>query len=70
MNADGGADISGFADGAAVSRYAGPAMEWAYGNGLVSGVPQDGGTVLAPKDTTTRAQMAVLMMRFYTEFMK
>ena len=70
VNADGGADISGFADGAAVSRYAGPAMEWAYGNGLVSGVPQDGGTVLAPKDTTTRAQMAVLMMRFYTEFMK
>ncbi len=70
VNADGGADISGFADGAAVSRYAGPAMEWAYGNGLVSGVPQDGGTVLAPKDTTTRAQMAVLMMRFYTELMK
>ena len=70
VNADGGAGISGFADGAAVSRYAGPAMEWAYGNGLVSGVPQDGGTVLAPKDTTTRAQMAVLMMRFYTELMK
>lgn len=70
VNADGGADISGFADGAAVSRYAGPAMEWACGNGLVSGVPQDGGTVLAPKDTTTRAQMAVLMMRFYTELMK
>ena len=70
VNADGGADISGFADGAAVSRYAGPAMEWACGNGLVSGVPQDGGAVLAPKDTTTRAQMAVLMMRFYTELMK
>ena len=57
-----------FADAAAVSEYAVPAMQWACGSGLVAGVAQEGGLALVPKGTTTRAQAATLMMRFQSIF--
>ena len=57
-------NILSFNDALTVSGYAVPAMQWACGSGLVTGIAQDGGMFLAPKDTTTRAQVATLMMRF------
>ena len=63
-------NILSFADALTVSEYAIPAMQWACGSRLVTGVARDGGMILAPKDTTTRVQMATLMMRFYTECAK
>lgn len=56
-----GQSLSGFADGAAVSAWAVPAMEWAVATGLTQGRP-DG--TLDPTGTTTRAEAAVLLMRY------
>lgn len=57
-------NILSFNDALTVSEYAIPAMQWACGSGMVNGIAQEGGMFLAPKDTTTRAQIATLMMRF------
>ena len=57
-------NILSFNDALTVSGYAVPAMQWACGSGLMTGIAQDGGMLLAPKDTTTRVQTATLMMRF------
>lgn len=54
-------DVSTFVDGSQVSSYAAEAMNWAVGSGLISGV---GDNTLAPKDSATRAQVAVILMRF------
>lgn len=56
-------DISEFTDGSQVSSYAVEAMNWAVGVGLISGV---GNNTLAPKDIATRAQVAMILMRFCT----
>ena len=63
-------NILSFNDALTVRGYAIPAMQWACGSGLVTGIAQDRGMLLAPKDTTTRVQAATLMMRFYTECAK
>ena len=57
-------NILSFDDALTVSEYAIPAMQWACGSGMVNGIAQEGEMFLAPKDTTTRAQIATLMMRF------
>mgnify|MGYP002550839691 CR=1 FL=1 len=57
-------NILSFNDTLTVSEYAIPAMQWACGSGMVNGIAQEGEMFLAPKDTTTRAQIATLMMRF------
>ena len=66
----GDTDILRFTDGAAVGGYAVPAMRWACGSGLITGARRDGGMALAPRDTTTRAQTATLLMRFQSTFAK
>lgn len=66
----GDTNILRFTDGAAVSGYAVPAMRWACGSGMVCGIAQKGGMLLAPRDTTTRAQAATLIMRFQSAFAK
>ena len=63
-------NILSFNDAFAVSEYAIPAMQWAYGSGMVHGIARDGGMLLAPRDTTTRAQAATLIMRFQSAFAK
>jgi len=50
-----------------VSAYATEAMGWAVGSGLIVGT--DGG-VLAPGDSATRAQVAVIFNRFVLNLMK
>ncbi len=56
-----GATIEGFEDADQVSSYAVDAMAWAIENGLIQGM-SDG--KLAPKGTSTRAQIATVLMRF------
>lgn len=51
-------EISAFVDGASVSNFAVEAMNWAVANGIVSGM---GHNDLAPKGTSTRAQMAKIL---------
>ena len=63
-------NILSFNDAFAVSEYAIPAMQWACGSGMVHGIARDGGMLLAPRDTTTRAQTATLLMRFQSAFAK
>ena len=63
-------NILSFADAMTVSEYAIPAMQWACGSGMVRGIAQKGGMLLAPRDTTTRAQTATLIMRFQSAFAK
>lgn len=57
------ADLSAYPDADDVSGYAREAMEWAVERGLISGVEtEDGGRVLDPQGTCTRAQLAALLM--------
>ncbi len=57
----GKADLSGYADNAAISAYAREAMQWAVGAGIINGV---GGNSLAPQGSATRAQLAMMISRF------
>ena len=61
-------DLQPFGDFADVAGYAGNAMKWACGSGLITGkVSSDGsGLILDPNGTGTRTQIATIMMRFCT----
>ena len=63
-------NILSFNDALTISGYSIPAMQWACGSGLMTGTRRDGGMLLAPRDTTTRAQAATLIMRFQSAFAK
>ncbi len=53
--------LDGFRDAAQVSAYAGEALRWACGSGLINGMD---GNRLAPQGSATRAQVAAILMRF------
>ena len=53
--------LSGYADADSISDWAVEALAWAVDNGIVFGVD---GSRLAPQATATRAQTAVMLMRF------
>ena len=53
-------NLSEFNDSADTSAYALPAMKWAVAESLISGT----NTSLLPKQNATRAQVAVILMRF------
>ena len=55
------ASIDSYADAGAVSAYARNALSWAVGNGIISGTSA---TTLSPAGSATRAQCAVILMRF------
>ena len=55
------ADISSYPDSGEVSAWAKDAMAWAVGEGLISGKP---GGLLAPQDTITRAEVALIVYRY------
>ena len=61
-------DISGYADAGKVSAFAKEAMEWAVGNGIISG--KNEGTILDPQGNATRAECATIIMRFIEKFEK
>lgn len=54
-------NILSYADFASISEYAIPAMQWACGSGIITGVTE---STLVPKGTATRAQCAAMLMRF------
>ena len=58
-----GADtnILSYDDALTVSEWATGAMQWAVGSGIVGGKTQ---STLAPRDTATRAEIAVIMTRY------
>lgn len=56
-------DLSAFADRTAAHRYALPALQWAVGTGLISGMSS---TKLAPQGTATRGQIAAILWRMLT----
>lgn len=59
--------LAGFPDAEKVSNYAADAMAWAVEQGLINGISEsDGKTYLAPQETATRAQIAVILMRYLT----
>lgn len=55
------ADLSAYADAADVSGYALDGVRWAVAKGLISGVTE---STLAPGGSATRAQAAMILMRF------
>ena len=59
--------LAGFPDAEKISDYAADAMAWAVEQGLINGISEsDGKTYLAPQETATRAQIAVILMRYLT----
>ncbi|WP_338125329.1 S-layer homology domain-containing protein [Pseudoflavonifractor phocaeensis] len=55
-------NILSYTDAAQVSEWAIPALQWACGGGLITGTGD--GSTLTPQGDTTRAEAAVLLMRF------
>ncbi len=55
------ASIDGYSDAGSVSAYAKNALSWAVGNGIISGTSA---ATLTPAGSATRAQCAVILMRF------
>lgn len=56
--------LAGFPDAASVSSWARTAMAWAVGNGLISGVGENGVSYLRPEGCATRAQVATILMNY------
>ena len=63
-------NILSYGDAERVEEYAIPAMQWACGAGVVTGKQGVSGLNLDPKGSTTRAEMATMMMRFCAEIIK
>ena len=59
-----GDSLAPFADAETVSAYARAPLAWAAAQGILRGVPGEAGLLLLPKAPATRAQAAVLLMRF------
>lgn len=65
LKADTDGELSQFVDGNKVAPYAREAMSWAVGEGLIVGFCNtDGKMEIQPSGTTTRAQLATIIMRF------
>ena len=56
-------ELEDYSDAHRISRYAVDAISWAVAAGLLQGVDS---AALAPKHNATRAQAAVLLIRFRT----
>ena len=55
-------NILSYTDAADVSEFAVAAMQWAVGSGVVQG----SGSALSPKAPASRAEVAMMLMRFCT----
>ena len=63
---EGGVDYSQYKDAANVSDFAKEAMSWAVGNGVITGKYDE--TQLDPQGEASRAECAIIMMRFIETF--
>ena len=62
------ADFGKFTDAGKVNDFAKDAMQWAVGNGIITG--KNNGTVIDPQGNATRAECATIIMRFMEKFEK
>lgn len=60
-------NILSYADATNVSEYAIPAMQWACGSGVITGISE---ATLVPLGEATRAQAATMLMRFCEKHVK
>lgn len=60
----GGTSLGQFPDAGSVANWAYAAMNWAVGNGLISGVESYGVAYLTPQGSATRAQASAIIMRY------
>ena len=56
--------LTGFPDAGSVPSWARTAMAWAVGNGLISGIGENGVSYLRPEGCATRAQVATILMNY------
>lgn len=61
-------NLNAFPDGSKVKNYAKDAMAWAIGSGMICGSYNNGVTTLSPGAQATRAQVAVILMRYLQKF--
>ena len=54
-------NLGSFADIEAISEYAGTAMNWAVGRGIING---KAGNLLDPAGATSRAEAAQMLMKY------
>ena len=54
------ADLSGYTDAARIQPYAVQAFQWAVASGVINGTSE---TTLSPENTTTRAQVCIMVSR-------
>ncbi len=59
------ADLSEYPDADRVHGYAEKAMQWAVAEGILSGSRQGDEVLLLPRNDATRAQVAVMLMKFF-----
>ena len=59
-------NILSYTDVGSLGEYAIPAMQWAVGAGIINGTGD--GSTLTPQGQATRAQTAVMLMRFCEEY--
>ena len=62
MDISAAGDLSLYPDAADISSWAVEAMRWAVGNGLIGNRGNEG---LAPAAAATRAEAALILMRFH-----
>lgn len=62
------ADISSYSDASWVSEFAVEAMQWAVGNGIITGKYNE--TMLEPQGSASRAECATIIMRFVETYEK
>ena len=65
----GSKSISGFVDSAKVNNTFRSSVEWAYGQGILSGKKKNGQNIIDPNGSATRAQCAMFVMRFQHKIM-
>lgn len=63
-----GKSLSSFADSEKVSSYAYEALLFASDRGIIKGMRIDGMLCIAPKNNSTRAEIATMLQRFCTKY--
>lgn len=58
------ADLTAFPDAGSVSGWAEEALSWANAAGLINGTVRDGQTILDPQGSASRAQVAMILMKY------
>ena len=64
------AELKDFADGANVQDWAQEAMQWAVAEKIIQGSTENGENYILPADGATRAEVATVLMRFVSMFLK